>query len=58
MQAIGPKHHCSVFNCDPAIGREKERAGKPDDEVGYFWVGTDVFANARQIHWHSAEKVG
>ncbi len=58
MQAISPKHHCGVFDGDPAVGREKKRASKPDDEVGYFRVRTNMFANPRQINRQRAEKVG
>ncbi len=58
MQAISPEHHRGLFDGDPAVGREKERASKPDDEVGYFGVRTNMFADPRQINGHRAEKVG
>lgn len=58
MQPISAKHHSSVFDGDPRIGREKERASKTDNEVGYFRVRTNMFANPRQINRHRAEKVG
>ncbi len=58
MQAISPQHHCGVFDGDAAIGREKKRASKPDDEVGYFRMRTNVFADPGQINRHCAEKVG
>lgn len=58
MEAISPKHHCGIFDGHPTVGGENERAGKPDDEVGYFQVRTNMFANPCQINRHRAEKVG